>query len=109
MSEEYKSCDNCKYEPLGEDDEPCVKCTRADGSDDMWKLKSDVTDEAVDHPTHYNTGNIETIDYIEAQQLNFHLGNAVKYISRAGKKGDIATDIRKAIWYLERYLEVIDE
>ncbi|WP_270396299.1 DUF3310 domain-containing protein [Mediterraneibacter massiliensis] len=61
----------------------------------------------VNHPSHYNDGKIEAIDYIEDKKLGFHLGNAVKYISRAGKKdkGKKAEDIRKAIWYLERYLE----
>ncbi|MDY2737114.1 DUF3310 domain-containing protein, partial [Intestinibacter sp.] len=42
--------------------------------------------DKVNHPAHYNTGKIEVIDYIEDQDLNFHLGNVVKYISRAGKK-----------------------
>ena len=61
----------------------------------------------VNHPSHYNDGDIEVIDYIEDKKLGFHLGNAVKYISRAGKKDKSkkAEDIRKAIWYLERYLE----
>lgn len=40
----------------------------------------------VNHPSHYTDGNIEVIDYIEDKQLGFHLGNVVKYISRAGKK-----------------------
>lgn len=62
----------------------------------------------VNHPSHYNDGNIEVIDFIEDKKLGFHLGNAVKYISRAGKKDVSKTreDIEKAIWYLERYLEV---
>lgn len=42
--------------------------------------------DLVNHPEHYTDGGIETIDFIEAKELNFHLGNAVKYISRAGKK-----------------------
>ena len=47
------------------------------------------------------------IDFIEDKGLGFHLGNAVKYISRAGKKDKSkeAEDIKKAIWYLNRYLE----
>lgn len=61
---------------------------------------------AVDHPNHYNSGKIEVIDYIEDQNLNFHLANAVKYISRAGKKDVDKTveDLEKAIWYIERYI-----
>ena len=43
-------------------------------------------DDPVQHPAHYTTGKIECIDYIEDKELGFHLGNAVKYITRAGKK-----------------------
>lgn len=62
---------------------------------------------AVDHPNHYNSGKIEVIDYIEDQNLNFHLANAVKYISRAGKKDVEKTveDLQKAIWYIQRYID----
>ena len=42
--------------------------------------------ENVDHPSHYTDGKIEVIDFIEDKNLGFHLGNAIKYISRAGKK-----------------------
>lgn len=62
-------------------------------------------DNAVDHPTHYVTAaGIEVIDVIECYGLGFHLGNAVKYLLRAGRKGDAETDLRKAAWYLERWL-----
>ena len=61
--------------------------------------------DLVNNPPHYKHGGIETIDYIEAKELNFHLGNAVKYISRANHKGTPIEDIRKAIWYLERELD----
>jgi hypothetical protein len=63
--------------------------------------------DAVNSPPHYTEGGIETIDFIEAKRLGYHLGNAVKYISRCQFKGDRKTDIEKAIWYLERYLETI--
>lgn len=57
---------------------------------------------AVDHPQHYNVGQIEVIDVIEDWGLDFHLGNAVKYIARAEHKNDALEDIDKAIWYLTR-------
>jgi hypothetical protein len=62
-----------------------------------------VTANNVDHPAHYG-GNTpyETIKVIEAWALGFHLGNAVKYIARAGKKGDRVEDLKKARWYLDR-------
>ena len=61
----------------------------------------------VDHPAHYNKGKIEVIDFIEDQQLPFHLGNVVKYIARAGSKGDKLEDLKKARWYLDRYIKEV--
>lgn len=61
----------------------------------------------VNHPSHYTDGKIEVIDFIEDKKLNFHRGNAVKYIVRAGKK-DIAKeieDLEKAVWYINREIE----
>lgn len=58
---------------------------------------------AVDHPPHYSRGGIEAIDVIEAWDLGFHLGNALKYIARAGHKNSASQDIDKAIWYLQRW------
>lgn len=64
----------------------------------------------VNHPAHYTDGRIEVIDFIEDKQLGYHLGNAVKYISRAGKKDPekTAEDLRKAVWYLNRYIEKLE-
>ena len=63
--------------------------------------------EKVNHPDHYQSERIETIDVIEAFRLNFSLGSAVKYILRAGKKpSEKATeDLSKAVWYLQREIE----
>jgi Protein of unknwon function (DUF3310) len=58
--------------------------------------------DLVNSPPHYTTGGIETIDFIEAKQLNYNLGNVVKYITRADHKGNRVEDLRKAKWYLER-------
>lgn len=55
----------------------------------------------VNHPTHYNVGGIEVIDFINDRKFNFNIGNAVKYITRAGKKGDAVEDLKKAIFYLQ--------
>lgn len=63
---------------------------------------------AVDHPSHYGAASgYEAIDVIEAWELGFCLGNAVKYIARAGKKpgADIVTDLSKAAWYIAREIE----
>lgn len=58
--------------------------------------------DPVNHPAHYTTGGVETIDFIEAKKLNYNLGNVVKYITRADHKGNRIEDLRKAKWYLER-------
>ena len=62
----------------------------------------------IDHPDYYQ-GKIEVIDFIEAFDFNFNLGNVVKYISRAGRKpdSDYLTDLSKAEWYLHR--EILKE
>lgn len=60
--------------------------------------------DVVNHPSHYTDGKYETIDFIEDQGLGFHLGNAVKYISRCGKKDPDKEieDLQKAKWYIHR-------
>ena len=65
--------------------------------------------EMVNHPSHYTDGGIETIDFIEAKKLPYHLGNVVKYISRAGKKDNELQDLKKAQWYLNRYIELLEK
>ena len=62
--------------------------------------------DPVNAPTHYKHGDTyETIRVIEAWGLNFNLGNSVKYISRAGKKGNTVEDLEKARWYLTREID----
>lgn len=65
--------------------------------------------DPVNSPDHYTAGGIETIDYLRAKLSpeefrGFLLGNALKYLSRAGKKGDALTDCRKARWYVEELI-----
>lgn len=69
--------------------------------------KPDCISNAIDHPSHYNRGKIEVIDFIEDQGLSFHLGNVIKYIARAGSKGDKLEDLKKARWYLDRYINEV--
>ena len=58
--------------------------------------------DLVNNPPHYRVGGIETIDFIEAKNLNYNLGNAVKYITRADHKDNRVQDLKKARWYIER-------
>lgn len=70
-------------------------------------IKKPEQNDPVNHPSHYTDGKIEVIDFIEDKQLGFCLGNAVKYISRAGKKDPSkeVEDLEKARWYLDREIE----
>lgn len=67
--------------------------------------------DSVNRPAHYTDGKIEVIDYIEDKKLGFCLGNAVKYISRAGKKDPTkeVEDLKKAVWYINRRIKEIEE
>ena len=64
----------------------------------------------VNHPSHYTDGKIEVIDFIEDKKLNFHRGNAVKYLARAGKKNPEkeVEDLKKAAWYINREIERLE-
>lgn len=59
-------------------------------------------DDMVNNPSHYTKGGIDTIDFIEAKGLNYHLGNVVAYIVRSDHKGSKLQDLEKAQWYLNR-------
>lgn len=67
--------------------------------------------ESINHPEHYGGDNTyEAIKVIEAWNLDFHLGNVVKYISRAGKKDKSKEieDMKKALWYLDRKIKTLE-
>ena len=64
--------------------------------------------EMVNHPDHYQGNKMEVIDIIEDYNLGFSLGNAIKYILRADKKGARKQDLKKAIWYIQREIDSED-
>ena len=69
--------------------------------------------DAVNHPPHYGGADdpYEAIKVIEAWRLGFHLGNSVKYISRAGKKSgqSLLQDLKKARWYIDRLIQKLEK
>lgn len=73
--------------------------------EDAMKIKN-LVDE-VNHPKHYTMGNIEVIEAIEDWNLNYHRGNAIKYIIRAGIKDKTKEiqDLEKSKWYIEREIQ----
>lgn len=67
--------------------------------------------ESINHPEHYGGDNTyEAIKVIEAWELDFSLGNTIKYISRAGKKDKAKEieDLKKALWYLDRKIKTLE-
>lgn len=84
--------------PMVRTDPVTGKLLMQGGADIVTKHHTDMVNE----PPHYKTGGIETIDFIEAKKLDYNLGNAVKYITRADHKGDKHEDLCKARWYLNR-------
>ena len=67
--------------------------------------------DPVNHPAHSTDGRIEVIEYIEDKKLGYCLGNAVKYISRAGKKDPAkeVEDLEKAVWYIQRRIKELKD
>lgn len=117
--EKEKSCSNCKYDHMGFSDEPCVYCRNAfqpytetwENATLLWQPMD--APEAVDHPAHYNQGKYECIDVMvetfgKYVTQNFCLLNAFKYVWRTGEKNG-AEDVKKARWYLDKYLELEGE
>lgn len=103
---EHDGCVGCVYEH--ESELHCSLCKmnfkpsgpERDKHLDYYKPKENKAD-MVNHPQHYQHG-IEPIEYIESHDLNFNLGNVIKYVSRAGFKDNELEDLKKAKWYLER-------
>ena len=138
--EAAKLCSTCEHEDLDGGELPCSQCKLLEGSDeetsDNWtpkkhrlekiadaihegakeagvKFASSVNHfDKVNSPSHYNTGKIEVIDYIEDQLTpeeykGYLEGNVIKYVSRYKHKNG-AEDLRKAEWYLKRLIGVLE-
>jgi len=65
--------------------------------------------EKINHPKHYNKGSIEVIDAIADWDLNFCMGNVVKYVSRHKHKDDSLGDLKKARWYLDYEIQRLEK
>jgi hypothetical protein len=116
---EEKGCMKCIYSNLSEFELPCCECkyntyateTSCLKTKDCFKSNEEKADDEIDmvnHPQHYQHG-IEPIVYIESHDLNFNLGNVIKYVSRAPFKGTELEDLKKAKWYLEREIKKHDK
>ena len=115
-----KTCSNCCRCPLHEISRHRASCYNVNITDEelnehysiLFGNKDDSpAEDPVNRPSHYTDGKIEVIDYIEDKKLGFCLGNAIKYISRAGKKNPDKEieDLKKAKWYIERRIKELEE
>jgi hypothetical protein len=89
-----------------------IKSTLVEHQKKPRKVKDNIIsrlNDPVNSPSHYTTGGIETIDFIEAKELDYNLGNVVKYITRADKKGRKLEDLKKAQWYLNRAVSNLEK
>lgn len=116
--EDYRHCDKCgkkvfygelSYSKIKTSGVRIIHCFDCGPIKNKEKKEMPTTKQKdnVDHPSHYTDGKIEVIDFIEDKKLNYHRGNAIKYISRAGKKDKKKEieDLQKAVWYLNREIE----
>lgn len=107
---EYRDCESCKFEPVNLEDQPCYDCM---SGVDHWTSNDNPTTDPVNHPNHYCQGGIECIDAMEAafsKQIvaDFCICNAFKYIFRCKNKNGLE-DVKKARWYLDKYLKLYEE
>lgn len=120
-----KSCQTCLYSDFDLDSDTCAPCLAApmmshpnwtaykDEADDITTFGDaalpPAVDELVDHPAHY-TSHASGVECIQiTEHMNFCCGNAIKYIWRAGEKGDAITDLKKARWYLDREIARLEK
>ena len=106
-----KRCSTCLHNHT--DDKSCTECItcEADGkcfvTYRMWEPKDQFND--ISKPSHYTEGRMyEPKDVIRDWGLNFNLGSAVKYISRAGRKGDMVEDLRKAKQFIDFEIQALE-
>lgn len=79
-----------------------------EGLNNLKEAIKNAPEDKVYHPSHYNQGKFEVWDVIEDWNLDFFLGNVVKYIARAGHKNDALEDLKKAQNYLDEYIERLE-
>jgi len=112
-----KTCTDCQHLAKGTVDAPCRECIEKAGATgvpfSLWEKRHEEQKSNVNHPTHYNQGKYECIDVMvetfgKEAAKNFCLLNAFKYVWRTGEKNGME-DIKKAKWYLEKYIELEGE
>lgn len=100
---ELLTCSKPKSKPAETND------NKSENNDNVETESKTTNDETIETlSSHYHQGNVEPIDLIESMDLNFNLGNVIKYVARCNYKGQKKEDLLKAKWYLERELKRLD-
>lgn len=104
------TCSGCKFTKDGNCTIRIITASESE-LDNAINIINGVNEDVVNCPKHYTDGKIEVIEFIEDKKLGFCLGNAVKYIARAGKKDPTkeVEDLKKARWYIERRIKELTE
>jgi len=78
---------------------------------DKWWVEASASSDQQPNPVeprHYKRGKYECVEIIEDLSLGYHLGNAMKYLWRAGHKGEYVEDLRKSVWYIQRAIDLAE-
>jgi len=96
------NCENCC--PHGLLVGNCPVCVNR-----IYNKRKPINNDPINHPAYYNShpSKVECIDIIE--HMNFCIGNAIKYLWRAGLKGSVLEDLKKAKWYIEREIQKLEK
>lgn len=73
--------------------------------DSIKHVAQSIKNDSVNKPSHYTDGQIEVIEYIDDKGFDYCIGNAIKYLSRAGKKQNEIEDLEKAVWYINHKIQ----
>lgn len=99
-------CERCEVATMRVDEAARVQREKNQKRVASWE-GTEWADE-IQNPPHYTTGEIQPIDFIKSQGLNYNIGNVIKYASRYRHKGNPVQDLQKAIRYLEHEIESIE-
>lgn len=102
-----------RAERVAEESMEKIKTDRERGERELEEMEKetvkDFREEHISRPPHYRRGSIEVWDFIQDQELDYFLGNVVKYVCRAGHKGDKLEDLLKAQAYIMKAIAACEE
>lgn len=109
MSKKIYASEYENYPSCGGDYLELEKFPTYENTEFSEKPISEILENIINKPKHYNQGKYQPIHVIEDWKVPYHLGNVLKYISRAKYKNNEIEDLEKARWYLDRYIHLLKE